>query len=149
MDYEIDVDEALQGGSERQLFLVWDIPSERRMWQGAREHARQGGNAEHEQAAENALGELPDVSALQALSANKRLVELLTGRRWFVMQQAREEGASWSEIGEALGMSKQAAHDWYRRKIEHQEKYAPDFHDAARARAVLDEPHVSAATVDE
>jgi hypothetical protein len=33
------------------------------------------------------------------------------------MQAAREAGASWSEIGAALGMSKQGAQDWYRRKI--------------------------------
>jgi hypothetical protein len=89
--------------------------------------------------AERALNELPDVSALDALEANRQLVELLIGRRWYVMRAAREAGASWSEIGAALGMSKQGAQDWYRRKIADQERYVGDLHDSTRARAVLDE----------
>jgi hypothetical protein len=54
------------------------------------------------------------------------------------MNEAREAGASWPEIGEALGMTKQAAYDWYRRKIGNRERYVPDLHDTARARAALD-----------
>lgn len=34
-------------------------------------------------------------------------------------------------------MTKQRAQDWYRRKIDEQEKYVGDLHDAAAARAVL------------
>lgn len=49
------------------------------------------------------------------------------------------QGASWSQIGAAVGMSKQAAYDWYERKISEQEKYVPTSHDALRARAVLEE----------
>src|SRR6478735_8582707 len=60
-------------------------------------------------------------------------------KRWYVMKSAREAGATWAQIGEALGTTKQAAHDFYRRKIEEQEKYLPDLHDAAAARAVLEE----------
>jgi len=37
------------------------------------------------------------------------------------------------------GITKQAAHDFYRRKIEEQEKCLPILHDAAAARAVLEE----------
>lgn len=85
------------------------------------------------------IDQLADVTALQALQANRRLVNMLTGRRWSVMQYAREAGASWSAIGEALDMTKQGALDWYKRKIAAQEKYVPDFHDAARARAALEE----------
>lgn len=85
------------------------------------------------------LAKLADVTALQALAADQRLVELLTGRRWSTMQDAREAGESWAAIGAALGMSKQAAVDWYRRKIADQEKYAPNFHDSERARAALNE----------
>jgi len=48
-------------------------------------------------------------------------------------------GASWTDIGDALGISKQAAQQFYQRKIEAQEKYAGDFHDAARARAALED----------
>ncbi|MFC9898544.1 hypothetical protein ACFVMC_33040 [Nocardia sp. NPDC127579] len=84
------------------------------------------------------IAELADVTALQALEANRRLVDLLTGRRWATMQSAREAGASWSTIGTALDMTKQGAIDWYKRKIAAQEQYVPEFHDTARARAVLD-----------
>lgn len=35
--------------------------------------------------------------------------------------------------------SQKSAHDFYRRKIEEQEKYLPELHDAAAARAVLEE----------
>ena len=85
------------------------------------------------------LAKLAEVTDLQALAANRRLTELLTGRRWLVMQEARENGVSWAAIGDALGITKQGAIDWYKRKITAQEQYVPDFHDAPRARAVLDE----------
>ncbi|WP_253814848.1 hypothetical protein [Nocardia amikacinitolerans] len=64
------------------------------------------------------IASLADVTALQALEANRRLVSLLTGRRWSVMQYAGEAGASWSAIDDALDMTKQGALDWCKRKIE-------------------------------
>jgi hypothetical protein len=85
-----------------------------------------------------ALAKLPGVTGLDALRASRRVVELLTGARWHMMRQAREEGASWSDIGNALGMSRQAAHDFYRRKIE-QEQDDSRVHNTARSRAVGDE----------
>jgi hypothetical protein len=85
------------------------------------------------------LAESAEVTPLQALAAGHRLVQLLTGGRWHLMQDAREAGASWTEVGAALEMSKQGAADWYARKIGDQERALPDFHDAARARAVLGE----------
>ncbi|WP_285244161.1 hypothetical protein [Pseudarthrobacter sp. fls2-241-R2A-127] len=86
-----------------------------------------------------ALAEISEVAALEALRANAKAVELLTARRWYVMKSAREAGATWAQIGEALGITKQAAHDFYSRKTEEQEKYLSDLHDTAAARAVLDE----------
>ncbi|MGV9408310.1 hypothetical protein ACWDOP_00230 [Nocardia sp. NPDC003693] len=83
------------------------------------------------------IAELAPVTALQALEANRRLVEFLTARRWSVMQAAREADASWSAIGTALDMTKQGALDWYKRKIDLHAKYMPDLHDAERARAAL------------
>ena len=89
------------------------------------------------EAASVALARMPEVTALEALEANRRLVTLLTGRRWYVMRDAREAGASWSEVATAVGMSRQGAYDWYRRKIREQEDHVPEYHDADRARAAL------------
>ena len=123
------VEEALHAADdETALLQVWHAFGAR-----LRQQALEGG-ADPE-IAERALAELPDVSALDALEANRQLIELLTGRRWYVMEAAREAGASWSQIGAVLGMSKQGAQDWYRRKIANQERYASDIHDADRARA--------------
>lgn len=57
-------------------------------------------------------------------------MDLLTGRRWSVIEQAREDGVSWEQIGEALGMSRQAAWTWYRRKLTDQERYVNDLHES-------------------
>lgn len=78
------------------------------------------------------------MSALEALAANAAAVDALVGRRWYVMQDAREAGETWEAIGQALGVTKQGAQDYYRRQIAKQEHYAAEFHDAARARAGLD-----------
>jgi hypothetical protein len=133
----MDVEQILDTGDERELHQVWDTQAQRRMWSGVRDKNRAKGDAQGQAVAEQALAELPEVTALQALRANARLVGLLTGRRWIAMQDAREAGASWEQIGEALGMSKQGAHDFYRRKIADQETYVGDLHDAERARAAL------------
>jgi hypothetical protein len=86
------------------------------------------------------LAELPGVSGLEALRASRRVVELLTAARWHLIRQAREEGSSWSQVGSALGMSRQAAYDFYRRKLDQQgESVPPASYDAARSRTALDE----------
>ena len=40
---------------------------------------------------------------------------------------AAASGPTWAQIRESLGITKQAAHGFYRRKIEEQEKYLPSF----------------------
>lgn len=114
-----------------ELMNVWEAYGTLSTWTDA---AERGADPD---IAAGALAEVPEVTALDALEANRRLVDLVTGRRWYVMREAREAGASWSEIGEALGMTKQGAQDWYRRKLVEQEKYVGDLHDTAAARAVL------------
>lgn len=136
----MDVEEALRAGdNERRLLQVWDLVSERGMWQHAVEDAWHRGDAEEVRGSQAVLDGLPEVTALQALQANARLVDLLTDRRWVVIRQAREEGATWSAIGAALGSTKQAAQDWYRHQIELLELHGGDLHDTERARAALDD----------
>lgn len=128
--------EALEGGDVPDVIRVWEDFNRGESW---REVAAKSQDTQHAATAAGALAQLPEVTALEALRANARAVDLLTGRRWYVMKSAREAGATWAQIGEALGMTKQAAHDFYRRKIEEQEKYLPDPHDAPGARAVLED----------
>lgn len=136
MNGKRSVADALNGGDVRDLIGVWDDFNSGETW---REVAAKNQGNEHAATAARLLAQLPEVTALDALRANARAVALLTARRWYVMKAAREGGATWSQIGEALGMTKQAAHDFYRRKIEEQETYLPDLHDAAEARAVLED----------
>ncbi|MFI6031623.1 hypothetical protein [Amycolatopsis magusensis] len=125
---------------EREYWQLWRLYHERRTTGQAFElGTAQGIDPAMLDTWSRELEQLPAMSALQALQANRRLVDLLTGRRWTVMREAREAGATWTEIGEALGMSKQGAHDWYKRQIETQERLLPEYHEAARARAVLDD----------
>jgi hypothetical protein len=124
-------------GDEWDLWRVWALHGERGMWRRAIERAQR--NRKDPEPARRALDELPEVTALQALSANHRLVQLIAGRRWIAIQDAREEGASWAEVGKAMDMSKQAAQEWHRKKIRLQEQHVGDLHDTARARAALNE----------
>jgi DNA-directed RNA polymerase specialized sigma24 family protein len=59
-----------------------------------------------------------DPSALEALEANRQLVKLLEGRRWYVVAEARSQGASWQQIADALGITRQSAHAAYRDALE-------------------------------
>lgn len=137
-----DVAAVLRHGDERPLYAVWDTYGHLRLLRETLAKLDAGTlNLDDSDASRAALrDDIASVAAVtpsQALEANRRLVDFLTGRRWSVMQEAREAGDSWTVIGDALGVSKQGARDWYLRKIEHQEKYVPQFHDAARARAAL------------
>jgi hypothetical protein len=120
---------------ERELHALWDAYHARAMFDRALAKAV---TPEAREALTRGRDREPDVSALDALRANRRLVDLLVGRRWYVMQEAREAGASWSEIAEALGYEGElAAMEEYQEAIDRQAKYLPDLHDAARAKAAL------------
>jgi len=73
-------------------------------------------------------------NALDALDANRQLADRISTDRRQLIDEARQAGASWSDIGAALGMTKQGAQDWHRRKIAEQEQHVGDLHDAERAR---------------
>jgi len=56
------------------------------------------------------LGEGDGLGAVQALAAARAGLELLARE---AVWQARDDGASWQDLGRALGTSKQAAHERY------------------------------------
>jgi hypothetical protein len=129
------VERALSSGDIHGLLKVWEDFNSGETW---REVSATGSDQALEAAAQFLAG-VREVAALEALRANAKAVELLTARRWYVIKSAREAGATWAQIGEALGITKQAAHDFYRRKIGEQEKYLSDVHEATAARAVMEE----------
>jgi hypothetical protein len=128
--------EAEASGTMDELLRVLRISDQRELYQHGIEQGQAAGRPVD--GLVDALTKLPGIAGLDALRASRRVVELLTAARWHMMRQAREEGASWNDIGQALGMTRQAAHDFYRRKIERQEQDTPGLHNTTRSRAVLD-----------
>jgi hypothetical protein len=57
---------------------------------------------------------------LEALAANREVVEHLVGWRWGAMREAREHGHGWVEIGAALGLDAEQARQTYLERVERQ-----------------------------
>jgi hypothetical protein len=57
---------------------------------------------------------------LQALAANREVVEHLVGWRWGAMREAREQGHGWAEIGAALGLDADQARQLYLERVQRQ-----------------------------
>jgi hypothetical protein len=57
---------------------------------------------------------------LQALAANREVVERLVGWRWGAMREAREQGHGWAEIGAALGLDADQARQFYLERVQRQ-----------------------------
>lgn len=122
--------------SLEELLDVLRISDQRELYEREIEQGREAGDSVA--VLVKALADLPGVTGLEALRASRRVVELLTAARWRMMRQAREEGSSWSQVGNALGMSKQAAYDFYKRNLDHQHGTAtPGTDDLSRSRAAL------------
>ena len=118
----------------------WRRRTEPNLWRSAELTPTDHGDDPGSAAGRPVLVQAAEVSALDALRANERIVSLLTGWRWLAIRQAREQGASWGDVGAALGMSKQGAWDLYRRAVQAQDTHAGEFFtaaDRARSTAVL------------
>jgi hypothetical protein len=63
-------------------------------------------------------------SPLAALRANHEAVQSLTGWRWHAIREAREQGHSWAEIGQALGLDPAQARRGYLERVERQRRLA-------------------------
>jgi hypothetical protein len=59
---------------------------------------------------------------LQALAANREVVEQLVGWRFGAMREAREQGHGWAEIGAALGMDAEQARQAYLERVQRQQR---------------------------
>lgn len=110
-----DVDRLLDSDLGSDWQLVLQTYRERRFLRYQLDRAAEDSEKATRLAAE--LAELAEVSALQALRADKRLLDELLARRQRLMIDARDEGASWADIGAVLEVSRQSAHELYHRKI--------------------------------
>jgi hypothetical protein len=70
--------------------------------------------------------------ALEALAANRELVNLLTSWRWAVMRQAREQGRGWHEIGQALDVERDEARGAFLERLDQQRTVAARDPDVGR-----------------
>jgi len=129
--------EATDSRSLEELLEVLQVSDQRGLLERGIEQEQAAGNPVA--ALVKALADLPSVTGLEALRASRRVVELLAAARWRMMRQAREEGSSWSQVGNALGMSKQAAHDFYRRNLDQHDDSdaAPGTYNPTRPRPAL------------
>jgi hypothetical protein len=70
-------------------------------------------------------------TALQALAANRELVDILIGWRWSAVRDAREHGHAWAEIGQTLGVTAEQARQDYLDRVEQQRSIADRYPDLA------------------
>jgi hypothetical protein len=116
--------EKLAWGDERELFQIlalyvsrerWYAAVRDLLWHEATAGIAKGGTEASSAKIAEILDQMPDCTPLQALRANKRLVDLLTVRRLAVIDAALEDDASWEDIGKAMNMTEERAREWYDR----------------------------------
>jgi hypothetical protein len=103
--------------TETQL-AIWRLFLERCRARARLEEAAAKGDGAALAAAEIELASIPEISALDALKANAELIARLAAQRWIGMKVARDEGANLEEIGAQLGVSRQAAWEFLKKRIE-------------------------------
>lgn len=94
----------------------------RRAHQQAREQRNDEALARFERYPEWTQGPGP----LEALAANRELVDDLTGWRWLAIRDAREQGHGWGEIGRTLRQSDEQARVFYLDKVDAQRRLAEE-----------------------
>jgi hypothetical protein len=129
------------------LLMTWEVYEQRALWERELARAEAEGNSQHADVARVAMEQLREVDPVEALRANGDLVHLMVGRRWPVILDARERGASWTDIGEAMGMTAAQAWEGFRQVIDEHER-GHGWSDGARARAILHDRYMLQRTAD-
>ena len=123
------------------MLITWEIYEQRALWDKELARAEADGSVEHAEVARIAMAQLRTVDPVEALRANGDLVHLLIGRRWPVILHAREHGASWADIGEAIGVTAVQAWEGFRSTLEDHERGLA-CSETNRARAILHDRYV-------
>lgn len=123
------------------LLDMWSKSTQRRTWADV---VAKADTDDHRAVATKAYSELVDHSPIDGLRANAELAKRLEHGRWHIMRDARENGHTWEEIGDACGITRQAAQQTYTKACESQvalvgESYGPTDDDMNRYRNVLNE----------
>ncbi|MEU3463578.1 hypothetical protein ABZ721_26980 [Streptomyces sp. NPDC006733] len=101
-------------------------------------HALALAAGDHERADRAALElAVPHITPLQALAANVELGRRLLDGRWKAVRDALEGEATWDEIAEAQGLTRDEAVAYYADAVGRQERHGGEAFDPRRARAVL------------
>jgi len=122
------------------LLDMWSKSQQRSTWADV---VRKADTDDHRAIADTAYDELGAHSPIDGLRANAELASRLEHGRWHIMRDARESGHTWAEIGDACGITRQAAQQAYTTAFESQEtlrgqSYGPTDDDMNRYRDVLD-----------
>jgi hypothetical protein len=113
-------DEKLPKHPFTQALATWDAWSMANTMRVALEKAREQGDqdtlARFERYPEWTQGPGP----LEALRANREVVQTMTGWQWHAMREAREQGHGWREIGAALAVDGDQAKRDYLERVDRQ-----------------------------
>lgn len=58
------------------------------------------------------------IAPLEALTLARVLVDGIRASYWHLIYEARKAGDSWTDVGNALGVSRQSAHEMYAKDLE-------------------------------
>jgi hypothetical protein len=111
-------------GQALETWNEWSMASSmRRALRLARQQDNREVLARFEQYPERTMGPGP----LEALRANRELINDLTGWRWLAMREAREQGRSWREIGRTLEQTAEQARAYYVDTVQRQRWLAEQY----------------------
>jgi hypothetical protein len=121
-----------------ELLTTWQTWSTTNTLIGAIARAQTNGDTAAAEALGRRLPAQPEVDALTALAANHELICLLAGWQWHAIREAREHGATWTQIATVLGTTAEDVRAQYLDTIARAERYTGT--DTAPYRAVLGDP---------
>jgi hypothetical protein len=104
--------------NEEIQLAIWRLFLQRTRIEAERRDAHERDDKAGMAAADAQLASLPAVKVTEALKANAELIARLSSQRWIGMKVARDQGITMEEVGEQLGVSKQAAWEFLKRKLE-------------------------------